>query len=104
IAVEGGGQPQRSLAFPGKVMVDEAGERLFIADSNHHRIVAADLNSYEVLEVIGSGTRGFVDGDYESAAFNKPQGMALLGSTLYVADTNNHAIRAVDLDARTVAT
>ncbi len=45
-----------------------------------------------------------VDGVYADAAFAGPQGLALDGSTLFVADTLNHAIRAVDLDARTVAT
>jgi thiol-disulfide isomerase/thioredoxin len=104
LAPEGAGDPGSLLAFPGKVLVDGDGERLFIADSNHHRIVIADLNSYEVLEVIGSGQRGFDDGAFEAVTFSTPQGMALRGNTLYVADTNNHAIRAADLDARTVQT
>jgi DNA-binding beta-propeller fold protein YncE len=85
-------------------MADAAGSRLFIADSNHHRIVIADLNTYEVLDVIGSGQRGLDDGSFEAATFNQPQGMALFENTLYVADTSNHAIRAVDLEARTVTT
>ena len=41
---------------------------------------------------------------FEAAAFNAPQGLALDGDLLYVADTNNHAIRVVDLKLRTVAT
>lgn len=92
------------LRFPGKVLADAAGRRLFISDSNHNRIVVADLDSYEVLDVIGAGEPGLVDGDYASAQFFRPQGLALNGNTLYVADTENHAIRAVDLDARVVAT
>ena len=40
----------------------------------------------------------------EKATFNRPQGMCLDGETLYVADTENHAIRAVDLKERTVTT
>jgi DNA-binding beta-propeller fold protein YncE len=39
-----------------------------------------------------------------AAQFNQPQGMALGGRTLYVADTENHLIRAVDLDGRKVTT
>ena len=46
---------------------------------------------------IGSGEEGFDDGDFKKATFNRPQGMYLNGETLYVADTENHAIRAVDL-------
>jgi|FLYN01.1.fsa_nt_gi DNA-binding beta-propeller fold protein YncE len=104
LALEGAAVPSQALAFPGKVLADAEGNRLFIADSNHHRIVIADLTTYEVLDVIGSGQRGLDDGSYETATFNTPQGMALNDSTLYVADTNNHVLRAVDLEARAVTT
>jgi DNA-binding beta-propeller fold protein YncE len=104
LALEGASDPGTPLLFPGKVLADTAGNRLFIADSNHHRLVVADLETYEVLDVIGTGQRGFDDGDFGAATFSKPQGMALDGETLYVADTNNHAIRAIDLEAQTVST
>ncbi|MBZ0278068.1 MAG: redoxin domain-containing protein [Anaerolineae bacterium] len=104
LTLESAARANTALAFPGKVLADAAGNRLFIADTNHHRIVITDLNTYEVLDVIGSGQRSLTDGDFSAAAFNKPQGMALDGSTLYVADTNNHAIRAVNLVSRTVTT
>jgi thiol-disulfide isomerase/thioredoxin len=104
LSPEGAASPNSTLYFPGKVTADTKGGRLFIADSSHNRIVIADLNSYEILDVIGSGAEGFENGDYASSTFNKPQGMALDGDTLYVADTDNHAIRAVNLRDRTVAT
>jgi thiol-disulfide isomerase/thioredoxin len=91
------------LMFPGKVLVDEVGNRLFISDSGHNRIIIARLDNFEVLEIIGNGQAALVDGDYQTASFNTPQGMALVGNTLYVADTNNHAIRAVDLISKTVS-
>ncbi len=104
LALEGAGQPAGLLAFPGKVLADEAGGRLFIADSNHNRIVIADLDSYQVTDVIGSGAAGLTDGAFDAASFNKPQGMALRDNLLYVADMENHVIRAVDLDAKMVTT
>lgn len=106
LALEGAGDPGTPLLFPGKVLADAAGGRLFIADTNHHRIVIADLTSYEVLATVGAGERGFTDGEFAAARFNQPQGMALSpdGGTLYVADVNNHAIRAVDLEAQQVRT
>lgn len=104
LRLEGAEAPASALAFPGKVLADPAGGRLFIADSSHNRIIITDLNTYEVLDVIGSGTPGLTDGDFASAAFRKPQGMALRDSTLYVADTENHVIRAVDLLRRSVTT
>ncbi len=104
LALEGAGDPGTPLLYPGKVLADEAGKRLFIADSSHNRIVIADLSTYEVLDIIGTSARGFDDGGFDSATFDKPQGMALDGDLLYIADVNNHAIRAADLAAREVIT
>lgn len=96
--------PNSILEFPGKVLADSAGNQLFIADSNHNRVVVAGLQDGKVVEVIGEGSVGQADGNYDTAQFNHPQGMALIGETLYVADTENHLIRAVDLKAKTVTT
>jgi DNA-binding beta-propeller fold protein YncE len=104
LSPEGAETPNSALHFPGKVTVDPAGNRLFIADSSHNRLIIADLTSYEVLDVIGTGEAGFDNGAYDEATFNKPQGMALDGDILYVADTDNHAIRGVNLLDRTVTT
>ncbi len=92
-----------SLAFPGKVLADGPGNRLFIADTNHNRIIISDLSG-TVRAVVGSGAEDFIDGGYGAAAFNHPQGMELVSDVLYVADTENHAIRRVDLIAETVDT
>jgi thiol-disulfide isomerase/thioredoxin/DNA-binding beta-propeller fold protein YncE len=91
------------LRFPGKILVDSSGKRLFIADSGHHRIVVTTLEG-DLLAVIGSGEPGLRNGTFEAAQFSSPQGMALLGQILLVADTENHAIRAVDLEKRVVRT
>ncbi len=104
LALEGAGDPGTPLLFPGKVLADAAGQRLFIADSSHNRIVIADLETYEVLDIIGSGGRGYEDGAFESARFDKPQGMALLGDSLIIADVNNHSIRSANLLTGEVST
>ncbi len=91
------------LRFPGKILADNEGQRLFISDSNHNRIVVSDLNG-KVQTVIGSGAIGMQDGSFEKAQFDHPQGMDLDGNLLYVADTENHSIRVVDLDKKTVET
>ena len=104
LALEGAKDPGTPLLFPGKVLADAAGDRLFIADSSHNRIVIADLRTNEVLDIIGSAARGFDDGAFESASFDKPQGLALDGDLLYIADVNNHSIRLADLAARKVST
>jgi DNA-binding beta-propeller fold protein YncE len=91
------------LAFPGKVLADANGDRLFIADSNHNRIVVTKLDG-TLTETIGTGARGSTDGAFDKATFYRPQGMALDGENLYVADTENHLIRRVDLKNKTVQT
>jgi len=91
------------LAFPGKLLADAASNRLFIADSNHNRLVVTKLDG-SLIETIGTGERGAVDGPFDKASFYRPQGLALSGDLLYVADTENHLIRRVDLKNKTVET
>jgi len=93
------------LSFPGAVLADEAGGRLFIADSGHNRVLVADLDG-ALQSAIGSGSAGWSDGPAAEAQFDQPQGLALSpdGGTLYVADTRNHRIRAVDLASGEVRT
>lgn len=93
------------LLYPGKLLADEASNRLYIADTGHHRLVAATLAG-EHVETIGSGEPGASDGDFATATFRAPQGLALDAARglLYVADTGNHLIRCVDLAAQTVTT
>ena len=96
----GGASP---LRYPGKVAVDAARKQLFISDSNNNRIVVTDLEG-NFVEAIGRGPIGLVDGAYDAAKFNRLQGVALDGAHLYVADSENHALRRVDLDAKEVVT
>jgi len=91
------------LAFPGKILADAKTDRLFIADSNHNRIVVAKLDG-TLVETIGTGEAGAADGAFDKATLYRPQGMALDGDSLYVADTENHLIRRVDLKTRNVET
>ncbi len=96
-------QQPTPLRFPGKVLADEAGNRLFISDSNNNRIVVTTLDG-RLLHTIGSGRMGRQDGSYAECSFDHPQGVALDGDTLYVADTENHLLRKVDLRAEQVTT
>jgi len=104
LALEGAGDPGTPLLYPGKVLADAAGDRLFIADSSHNRIVIADRTTREVLDIIGSSARGKDDGAFENASFDKPQGMALAGDLLYIADVNSHSVRVANLAERSVST
>jgi hypothetical protein len=92
------------LRYPGKVVVD--GTRIAIADSGNHRVIVARLGddhaSAKIEAVIGNGKPGFSDG--ADGQLNSPQGMVFSGETLYLADEENHAIRAIDLKRKELST
>src|SRR5260370_2080663 len=94
-------EPARTLKFPGKVLA--TGDALYIADTNHHRIVKAGLDG-TIQRSYGSGEPGLVDGAAERAAFQQPQGMATSGTALYLAHPETHPIRSIDLDSATFTT
>jgi DNA-binding beta-propeller fold protein YncE len=91
------------LAFPAAVQVAADRATLYIADTNHNRILVCEAAG-QVQRVIGSGTAGLLDGAAERAMFHHPHGLALDGDSLYVADTGNHALRQVDLATGAVTT
>jgi len=95
--------PEALIAFPGKVAVDAQANRLVVSDSGHHRLLEMDLGG-NVRQVIGSAEAGKADGSFTQARFNRPLGVTLAGDLLYVADTENHLIRRVDLATRQVET
>lgn len=78
--------------------------KLYAADTYNHKIKMLDLTQRTINTLAGTGQRGIEDGPVASASFNEPAGIAILGNRLYVADTNNHAIRVIDLAEETVAT
>ncbi len=94
-------QPHSFLRYPGKIATDN--KRLVIADSNHDRLLVCAPEG-TVKEIIGATANGRDDGDFETAHFNHPQGLAFYGEDLIVCDTENHLLRRVDLAARSVTT
>lgn len=50
-----------------------------------------------LLTSVSGPESGRKDGDVSEASFNSPQGVAIKGDTVYVADTENHLIRKVQL-------
>ncbi|MEU6194065.1 NHL domain-containing thioredoxin family protein [Streptomyces sp. NPDC047061] len=85
-----------ALRFPGKALLLPAGNFL-VSDTTRHQLVELAADAETVVRRLGSGTRGFADGTADTAAFNEPQGLALLGDgSVAVADTVNHALRRLD--------
>ena len=92
------------LSYPGKLVLSPDGKMIAISDSNHNRIVVADAKTGKTSLKIGGPSRDLQDGGFEQARFFRPQGLAWVGDRIYVADTGNHALREIDLAAKTVKT
>ncbi|MEM4231822.1 MAG: redoxin domain-containing protein, partial [Candidatus Nitrosocaldus sp.] len=113
VGVEKANSRSNRLSFPGKLAFSPDGEMLAVSDSNNNRILVLELSNRDgtsnglkarIVEIIGSN-KGFTDGPLSEARFFRPQGVAWADdSTIYVADTENHAIRMIDLKERRVST
>ena len=90
------------LLYPGKVAALADGG-LAVSDTAHNRIVLVDRTG-ALSAIIGSGLPGRQDGDFATASFSHPEGVAQRGDELAVADTENHLIRVANLRERTVRT
>lgn len=94
----------RDLAFPAKLLVLPERDGLLIADTSQHRLVLVGLDG-RVRQVFGGRERGFADGGPDEVRFDMPRGMALgPDGIVYIADTQNHSIRSLDLDSGRVET
>jgi DNA-binding beta-propeller fold protein YncE len=94
------------LRFPANVAF--AAGKLYVADTGHQRIIEADLSAdrrrASVRRVFGAGVAGLADGASDQAQFAAPSGLSVHGNQIYVADTENHALRAIDLGSGAVTT
>ena len=84
-----------SFDGPSGIVADKAGN-LYVADTLNHTVRKV-TSAGAVTTIAGvAGASGFVDGAGSAARFHGPQGLALDASNnLFVADTNNNAIRKI---------
>ncbi len=90
--------------------------KLYLADTYNHKIKVIDLGKqnfdpsaqavpqFETQTFAGTRERGTRDGDRKQAQFNEPGGISATSRALYLADTNNHLIRQIDLSSGKVST
>jgi len=88
------------------VAYDDAAHAIYLTESSAHRlqvvtIVDADDPTTWTIAALANegGLAGFADGPAQTAAFRAPTGLYFDPGArqLYVADTGNHVIRAIDL-------
>jgi gliding motility-associated-like protein len=84
-----------TLNTPSGVAVDNAGN-LYVSSRNSSQINRVSTTGYVTL--IAGGGGGYGDGNNTNAYFNGPRALVLDGSTLYITDQNNGALRRLFLN------
>ena len=107
IGGDGTGQGM-AIRFPGRLALDATAQRLYVADTFNHRVIALDTESGEARVIAGTGEAGREGdgGPARDARLNLPNGIAVAPSGgVLIADQRNHVIRHVDASGiiRTVA-
>ncbi len=81
--------------------------KLYLADTLSHKLRVVDLETGDIETLAGTGEPGYSgdDGPALEATFNAPRELELgPDGSLFVADTDNHVIRAIDLESGVVRT
>lgn len=93
------------LKFPAKVTRSADGKKMAVSDSGHNRVLVMTMSG-DVIHTVGGKNLGFENGSFSEAKFDSPQGLCFHNNdtVIYVADTENHAIRKIDLERQTVET
>jgi hypothetical protein len=107
-----GGMLTSPLAAPRSIEIAPDGTMYLILRAGN-KVLALEPARGQMRRIAGTGEFGF-EGDGGPAltakfgapgsAFNGPKGIALGGNTLYIVDTENHAVRAIDLRSGLIST
>ena len=102
LPVTGLPSPAETTALASPWDLEKKGDALYFANAGTHQIGVLDLAKHTVSRLAGSGAEDLKSGSANTAAFAQPSGLALTrdGTTLYVADSESSAIRAISLGAK----
>ncbi|MDR7307696.1 hypothetical protein [Rhodoferax saidenbachensis] len=91
--------------FFSPTVITTDGINLYVADASNHTIRQVVIATGAVSTLAGTaGSGGSTDGTGAAARFFNPKGISTDGTYLYVADTDNHAIRRVVIATGVVTT
>ena len=75
---------------------------IYIADTYNHKIKIVNPVDNTCITFSGDGHAGFIDG--KEPRFYEPGGLSFANNKLYIADTNNHAIRVIEMKTKEAST
>jgi hypothetical protein len=88
------GPPAKS-AFNRPRGIATDGKFVYVSDTGNNIIRKIDLSNMTTSTLAGTGEEGDKDGAATEAQFNNPGAMATDGTTIYVLDADNHAVRKI---------
>lgn len=91
---------------PSGIVIDPTDTYLYVTDTGNNRIRRVRITDGQTTLVAGSGVAGYANGTGAAAQFNRPFGITIdsTGTNLYVADSNNSAIRKIVIATGQVTT
>ncbi|GAB4361781.1 MAG: hypothetical protein Kow00128_00880 [Deltaproteobacteria bacterium] len=103
-SADGTGGLGGTARFDGPRGIAAIGTFLYVSDTANHTVRKVATPSGATTTYAGSaGQAGFTDDRGSAARFSSPEGLAAVGSVLFVADRGNHAVRRIG-STRTVTT
>ncbi|CAF3085678.1 unnamed protein product [Rotaria sp. Silwood2] len=92
----------KKFTYPSHICVTSSGH-LCISFTGSNQLIFCEIDG-KVLDIVGTGHAGMADGDIPQCEFDSPHGLVEYNNCIYIADTNNHAIRVFDPNSRRVVT
>ncbi|MFK7863160.1 MAG: hypothetical protein AB8B95_02930 [Pseudohongiellaceae bacterium] len=93
---DGGDALKATFNAPKGIAYSSRDNSLYVADTENHAIRKIQLGSGLVTTVLGSGIAGDgPDGDPTQCQLNRPHGVCVFEQVIYIADSENHRIRAM---------
>ena len=77
---------------------------LWVTDTYNHKLKRVNLTTGECQTICGSTKAGLQDGFGTDACLSEPSGLTFACNYLYIADSNNHVIRRLNLNSKEVTT
>jgi hypothetical protein len=96
--------PASKSTFSGPRGIATDGKFVYVADTGNNMIRKIDISTLETKTIAGTGEEGINNGPGEKATFSNPGALCINGSSLYVLDADNHAIRKIDTTSNEVST